>query len=247
MGIGSAAPGRPPSVGSGPRGDSRLPGRSARRCQLRLRGPRTPPRGSTCSTGGSGRSPAGVRSPVRATPSRRASRRRAIHETTSSSRGFGRRGRRPPRSHAPSPPKWPSDPGRRGPEGAREEGNGAVCGLPQSSASPQSLSIDPISSPRVEEKPTTVAPGTLLARFRLEEKLGAGGMGQVYRARDMALEGDVAIKLLPPEAVATPERRRRFETEAKVVATLSHPGIVPIYDIGESGGVPYILPEQGLA
>lgn len=68
-------------------------------------------------------------------------------------------------------------------------------------------------------------------------------MGQVYRARDMALERDVAIKLLPPEAVATPERRRRFETEAKVVATLSHPGIVPVYDIGESGGIPYIVQE----
>ncbi len=95
----------------------------------------------------------------------------------------------------------------------------------------------------MEEKPTAVAPGTVLARFRLEERLGSGGMGQVYRARDTALDRDVAIKLLPPEAVATPERRRRFETEAKVVATLSHPGIVPVYDIGESGGIPYIVQE----
>src|SRR5450759_4417056 len=68
-------------------------------------------------------------------------------------------------------------------------------------------------------------------------------MGAVFRARDLALERDVAIKVLPPEAVATPERRRRFETEAKVVATLSHPGIVPVYDIGESGGIPYIVQE----
>ena len=68
-------------------------------------------------------------------------------------------------------------------------------------------------------------------------------MGQVYRARDIALERDVAIKVLPPDAVATPERRRRFETEAKVVATLAHPGIVPVYDIGESDGVPYIVQE----
>jgi eukaryotic-like serine/threonine-protein kinase len=95
----------------------------------------------------------------------------------------------------------------------------------------------------VEEKGTSVAPGTVLGRFRLEERLGSGGMGQVYRARDVALDRDVAIKLLPPEAVATPERRRRFETEAKVVATLSHPGIVPVYDIGESGGIPYIVQE----
>jgi eukaryotic-like serine/threonine-protein kinase len=95
----------------------------------------------------------------------------------------------------------------------------------------------------VEEKGTPVASGTVLGRFRLEERLGSGGMGQVYRARDIALDRDVAIKLLPPEAVATPERRRRFETEAKVVATLSHPGIVPVYDIGESGGIPYIVQE----
>jgi serine/threonine protein kinase/Tol biopolymer transport system component len=68
-------------------------------------------------------------------------------------------------------------------------------------------------------------------------------MGEVFRARDIALERDVAIKLLPAEAVGTPERRRRFENEAKVVATLSHPGIVPVYDIGESGGNPYIVQE----
>jgi serine/threonine protein kinase len=68
-------------------------------------------------------------------------------------------------------------------------------------------------------------------------------MGAVFRARDLALERDVAIKVLPPEAVATPERRRRFETEAKVVATLSHPGIVPVYDIGESDGIPFIVQE----
>ncbi len=95
----------------------------------------------------------------------------------------------------------------------------------------------------MDDKPITVAPGSVLSRFRLEEKLGSGGMGQVYRAHDIALDRDVAIKILPPEAVGTPEKRRRFETEAKVVATLSHPGIVPVYDIGESGGIPYIVQE----
>ncbi len=92
-------------------------------------------------------------------------------------------------------------------------------------------------------KPFVIGPGTMLSRFRIIEKLGSGGMGQVYRARDEALGRDVAIKVLPPDAVGTPERRRRFETEAKVVATLSDPGIVPVYDIGECGGTPFIVQE----
>jgi len=82
-----------------------------------------------------------------------------------------------------------------------------------------------------------------VARFRLIEKIGTGGMGDVYRARDTALERDVALKILPAEAVGTAEKRRRFETEAKAVAALQHPNIVPVYDIGEAGGIPYIVQE----
>lgn len=88
-----------------------------------------------------------------------------------------------------------------------------------------------------------VGPGTLLARYRLVEKVGAGGMGDVWRAIDSALGREVAVKLLPPETVAGPERRRRFETEARTAAGVSHPNLVPVFDVGESDGVPFIVQE----
>ncbi|HEV8269396.1 MAG TPA: protein kinase, partial [Thermoanaerobaculia bacterium] len=68
-------------------------------------------------------------------------------------------------------------------------------------------------------------------------------MGEVYRAVDTALGRSVAIKLLPAETVATSERRRRFEAEAKSAASVSHPNLVPVYDVGEAAGVPYIVQE----
>src|SRR5262245_47754501 len=66
--------------------------------------------------------------------------------------------------------------------------------------------------------------------YRILQKLGEGGMGAVYRARDARLERDVAIKVLPPAFAADPDRRARFEREAKAVAALSHPNIVAIFD-----------------
>ena len=65
----------------------------------------------------------------------------------------------------------------------------------------------------------------------------------MFRARDSVLERDVAVKVLPSGATAGAEQRRRFEREAKVVATLSHPGIVPVFDVGETDGVPFIVQE----
>lgn len=88
-----------------------------------------------------------------------------------------------------------------------------------------------------------VGPGTLLGRYRLVEKVGSGGMGDVFRAVDAALGREVAVKVLPAEAVAGPERRRRFETEARTAAGVSHPNLVPVYDVGESDGVPFIVQE----
>ena len=69
--------------------------------------------------------------------------------------------------------------------------------------------------------------------------LGAGGMGEVYRARDPRLNRDVALKILPAEVAADPSRRQRFEIEARAVAALSHPNIVAVYDVGEG----YIVSE----
>jgi Tol biopolymer transport system component len=89
----------------------------------------------------------------------------------------------------------------------------------------------------------SIGPGTLLGRYCLVEKIGSGGMGDVWRASDTTLGRTVAVKILPEEAIATPERRRRFETEARSAATVSHPNLVPVFDYGETDGVLYIVQE----
>ncbi|QRK04692.1 protein kinase [Archangium violaceum] len=85
-------------------------------------------------------------------------------------------------------------------------------------------------------------PGDVLeGKWRLEELLGAGGMGQVYRARDLALERPVAIKLLHEALCEDPESVARFEREARAMARLEHPHITPIYAVGQEGGRPFIV------
>jgi TolB-like protein/Flp pilus assembly protein TadD/predicted Ser/Thr protein kinase len=83
----------------------------------------------------------------------------------------------------------------------------------------------------------------VLGHYRLVEKLGEGGMGVVWKARDLKLDRDVALKLLPEGAVGDPERRAFFEREAKAVAALSHPNIVTIYAIGEAKGATFFTME----
>jgi serine/threonine protein kinase len=73
--------------------------------------------------------------------------------------------------------------------------------------------------------------GQALGHYRIEAKLGEGGMGVVYRAFDTHLDRPVAIKILRADATANPERRRRFQQEAKAASALNHPHIVHIYDI----------------
>ena len=85
--------------------------------------------------------------------------------------------------------------------------------------------------------------GETLAHYRVEEKLGAGGMGEVYRAADTKLHRDVAIKVLPPEFSGDPERIARFEREAQVLASLNHPNIAAIYGLEESGDLHYLVLE----
>ncbi|WP_420632425.1 protein kinase domain-containing protein [Candidatus Leptofilum sp.] len=80
-----------------------------------------------------------------------------------------------------------------------------------------------------------------IGRYRIKAELGRGGMSTVYLAHDPRFERDVAIKLLPLELLHQPTFRRRFEREAKVVASLDHPAIVPVYDFGEEEGQPFLV------
>jgi serine/threonine protein kinase len=80
----------------------------------------------------------------------------------------------------------------------------------------------------------SLAAGTRLGPCEVLGLIGAGWMGEVYKARDTRLDRTVAIKILPPELSADPERRARFEREAKTIAGLTHPNICTLYDVGES-------------
>jgi eukaryotic-like serine/threonine-protein kinase len=88
-----------------------------------------------------------------------------------------------------------------------------------------------------------LSPGTRLGGYEILAPLGAGGMGEVYRARDSRLGREVAIKVLPSERAADPERRRRFEQEARSASALNHPNILTIHEIGVEGETTYIAME----
>src|SRR5215475_5628845 len=85
--------------------------------------------------------------------------------------------------------------------------------------------------------------GKSIAHYVVVERLGQGGMGVVYKARDNHLDRFIALKVLPPERIAEPERKRRFVQEAKAASALNHPNIVHIYDIASEDGIDYIAME----
>jgi serine/threonine protein kinase len=89
----------------------------------------------------------------------------------------------------------------------------------------------------------TLSTGTRLGPYEILAPLGAGGMGEVYRARDTRLGRDVAIKVLPEGVARSPEALARFEGEARSVAALSHPNILALFDVGEAGGVHFAVSE----
>ena len=92
--------------------------------------------------------------------------------------------------------------------------------------------------------PTSLTPGMTISHYRILNKIGAGGMGEVYRAHDPRLGRDVAIKILPKASVTDPDRLKRFELEARSTAALNHPNIVAIYDVGTwEYGTPYVVTE----
>ena len=87
----------------------------------------------------------------------------------------------------------------------------------------------------------TLTSGTRLGPYQMVQPLGAGGMGEVYKARDTRLDRTVAIKVLPSDVASDPDVRARFEREARAVAALDHPHICAIYDVGDHDGTHFIV------
>jgi len=88
-----------------------------------------------------------------------------------------------------------------------------------------------------------LAPKTQLGRYEIRSLLGVGGMGEVYLAQDTSLNRKVALKVLPAEVASNQDRMRRFKQEASAAASLNHPSIAHIYEIGESDGLNFIAME----
>src|SRR6266496_2495633 len=93
------------------------------------------------------------------------------------------------------------------------------------------------------ERNLTIAAGSRLGPYEILSPLGAGGMGEVYKARDTRLERTVAVKVLSPHLSSSAESRQRFEREAKTISQLSHPHICALYDVGNQDGVEFLVME----
>src|SRR3954470_14353627 len=89
----------------------------------------------------------------------------------------------------------------------------------------------------------TLNPGTKLGPYEVVSALGAGGMGEVYRALDTRLDRSVAIKVLSPQVVSTTNLKERFEREARAISALNHPHICQLYDVGSQDGTEYLVME----
>src|SRR5213593_5251452 len=89
----------------------------------------------------------------------------------------------------------------------------------------------------------TLAAGTKLGRYEIRSQIGAGGMGEVYLAKDTKLDRKVALKILPADVASHHDRMRRFVQEAKAASALNHPNIITIYEIDESDSITFIATE----
>src|SRR5256712_13558950 len=89
----------------------------------------------------------------------------------------------------------------------------------------------------------SITPGTRIGSYEITTPLGKGGMGEVYRARDLKLKREVAIKILPDEFSRDADRVSRFQREAEVLASLNHPNIAAIYDLQEADGSRFLVLE----
>ena len=102
---------------------------------------------------------------------------------------------------------------------------------------------DPLLKNSPWAQPEMISPGADLGPYRVGERIGAGGMGEVYKARDSRLEREVALKILPAHMMSDVERRARFVREARAASRLNHPNTVTVYDIGEQNGRVFIAME----
>src|SRR5579862_9349083 len=91
--------------------------------------------------------------------------------------------------------------------------------------------------------PMAVTSGTKLGPYEIISLVGAGGMGEVYRARDTRLDRTVAIKVLPSHLSSSSELKARFEQEARAISSLNHPHICHLYDVGSQDGIAYLVME----
>src|SRR6266568_4111406 len=91
----------------------------------------------------------------------------------------------------------------------------------------------------------SLQPSTRLGPYEIISSIGAGGMGEVYRARDTRLDRIVAVKVLPEHLSSNPQLHERFEREARAISSLSHPHICPLYDVGHQDGIDYLVIPRG--
>jgi len=121
----------------------------------------------------------------------------------------------------------------------------ALHGLPRHSTAfdPDATFDDQSAGPPAKRPPEADFNQYRLERFQILERIGSGGGGVVFRARDPKIGRDVALKLPRAEVFLTPDSRSRFLREANLVSALRHPSIIPVYEIGESGGIPFIVEE----
>src|ERR1700761_3935374 len=88
-----------------------------------------------------------------------------------------------------------------------------------------------------------LASGTKLGPYEIQSAIGAGGMGEVYRARDTRLERTVAIKILPSHLSENPDAKQRFDREARTISSLNHPNICTLFDVGHQDGTDFLVME----
>src|SRR5215510_13920622 len=88
-----------------------------------------------------------------------------------------------------------------------------------------------------------LSPGSHLGPYEIQSAIGAGGMGEVYKAKDTRLDRVVAVKVLPAHVASDFELKQRFEREAKTLAALSHPHICPVFDVGQQDGIDFLVME----